>query len=129
MSEHKFAEAFMLMTYACPCGHREVIWNSRNGVTPFGMGCPSCGKTTLQHINWGGDVYAPDHKLHQHQRYWRDGTPDEAEKIMRRRLKSAEGTQWEASAEVAAELIKGARDGNDEFQPGWPMIDTNEARP
>jgi len=32
--QHRHAEAFKLMIYACSCGHRETIWNSRDGVTP-----------------------------------------------------------------------------------------------
>jgi len=40
---HRHVEAFCLMHYACDCGHHEVIWNSRDGVTPFTAPCPSCG--------------------------------------------------------------------------------------
>jgi hypothetical protein len=128
MTEHKFGEAFMLMTYACKCGHREVIWNSRNGVTPFGMSCPSCGNPSLQHIGWKGDIFAPDHKLHQYQRFWRDGTPDEAESIMRRRIESMRD-KYPCPPEREAELIKSAREGNEEFWPGWPMIDWRKPSP
>lgn len=123
--KHSHGEAFMLMTYACKCGHQEVVWNSRDGVTPFGMGCPSCGRASLQHVNWKGDVYAPGHKLHRHQRFWRDGTPDEAEQIMRRRIEKSKGTAYECPPDHAAELIKSARDGIDEFRPGWPMLESN----
>lgn len=129
MSEHTFGEAFKLMTYACACGHQEVVWNSRNGVTPFGMTCPSCGQASLQHINWRGDVHAPEHKLHRGQRFWRDGTPDEAETIMRRRLEKSKET-YPCPPEVAERLIAEARDGtSDEFRRGWPMIDICGDRP
>ena len=32
---HNHKEAYMLMNYRCECGHHELIWNSRDGVTPF----------------------------------------------------------------------------------------------
>jgi hypothetical protein len=123
MSTHK--EAFCLMWYACKaCGHRERIWNSRDGVTPFGCNCPSCNGT-LNHVEWHNDTPAPDHKLIPGQRFWRDGTPDEAEAIMRRRIEKAKGTQWEAGPETVAQLIKAARDESDEseFRKGWPVLD------
>lgn len=119
----RHGEAFMLMNYACRCGHREVIWNSRDGVTPFGLDCPSCGETSLRHVDWKNDQYAPGHKPYRDQRFFRDGTPDEAEAIMRRRIKLCEGGPFECTPEYAAELIKSAREGNSEFQKGWPMVD------
>ena len=67
---YNHAEAFCLMNYACPCGHREVIWNSRDGVTAFGCGCPSCGKPTLTHTQFHRDHPAPGHKPHYGQRMW-----------------------------------------------------------
>ena len=118
-------EAFALMWYACRCGHRECIWNSRDGVTPFSMPCPSCHGTNLQHVDWHADVCAPDHKLRSGQKFWRDGTPDEAEAIMRRRIDQSRGGKWEPTPEVATAIIKSAREGgNDsEFRRGWPTLD------
>ena len=38
------AEAFMVLYYGCnSCQKIEAIWNSRDGVTPFTIGCPHCG--------------------------------------------------------------------------------------
>lgn len=37
-------EAYLLMNYRCECGHHELIWNSRDGVTPFTLSCPNCGQ-------------------------------------------------------------------------------------
>ncbi|MEY9718820.1 hypothetical protein ABIA22_001310 [Sinorhizobium fredii] len=126
---HVHAEAFMLMTYGCGCGHRETIWSSRDGVTPFGMDCQSCGKPELRHVEWQRDVYAPDHELHRGQRFWRDGTPDEAEAIMRRRIESMKH-QFPLSQERAEALIKSVREGGEgEFQKGWPMLGRNDAAP
>lgn len=106
---HQHGEAFMLMNYACQCGHREIIWNSRDGVTPFATGCPDCGECKLQHVDWGRDVYAPDHALHHGQQYWRDGTPDEAEAIMRDRIVRLRSS-YPVGPEREAELIRIARD-------------------
>lgn len=58
---HQHAEAFVLMTYESDDGaERVTVWNSRDGVTPFVVTLPS-GREA-RHINWGGDVYAPDHQ-------------------------------------------------------------------
>lgn len=79
-------EAFALMWYACPCGHRERIWNARPGVTPFAMGCPSCGKPSLTHVDWGRDERKEDHKPHFGQRVWIDMTLERARTRARRHL-------------------------------------------
>ena len=123
MVEHDHGEAYKLMGYRCACGHQETIWNSRDGVTPFSLGCPSCGQMTLQHINWRRDIFAPNHKLHRGQRYFRDGTSDEAEKIMCRRIERMTGLH-PLSPDEAQNLIAKARSGElSEFQRGWPMLD------
>ena len=119
-------EAFMLMWYACKCGLRERIWNSRDGVTPFGCGCPSCGGV-LEHVNWALDEFAPKHKLIPGQRFWRDGTADEAEAIIRRRIKQLKD-RYPLEKEDEERLIAECRNGkNHEFHPGWPWLDTATA--
>lgn len=48
-------EAYHLMQYKCDtCGVRSLIWNSRDAVTPFSVGCPCGGERN--HINWQSDV-------------------------------------------------------------------------
>lgn len=117
-------EAYCLMWYGCRCGHCERIWNSRDGVTPFAMVCPSCGKDTLSHVVWSSDTPAPDHKLHPRQRFWRDGTKEEAVAIMRARIDSCKGTQFEVKTqERVDEILASIDDATGEFQPGWPMLD------
>ncbi|MBK8199192.1 MAG: hypothetical protein IPK75_12585 [Acidobacteria bacterium] len=112
------------MKYRCDeCGHQEVIWNSRDGVTPFSMGCPSCGGLSLLHCDFRGDVYAPGHALNRGQRFWRDGTPEEAEAIMRRRFEMMRA-EYPIAPERAEEIVRQIRDGTcTEFRPGWPTID------
>ena len=58
---HRHKEAFCLMNYQCEkCYAVEVVWNSRDGVTPFIIGCQRCDGS-MQHINWDADRYDPDH--------------------------------------------------------------------
>lgn len=119
---HKHGEAFMLMWYGCKCGHRERIWNSRDGVTPFGIGCPSCGEIA-NHINWGLDEYAPDYKPKHGQRFFRDGTVGEAVTIMERRIESMK-EQYPLEPGQREEIMREVREtGGGEFQPGWPTVD------
>jgi hypothetical protein len=77
----------------------------------------------MLHVDWGSDLYAPDHKLLDGQGFWRDGTPDEAEVIMRRRIEQMRD-KYPCTPAKEAELIKMARsEGNEgEFQKGWPML-------
>lgn len=125
-SKYRHGEAFALMWYACECGHRERIWNSRDGVTPFGCTCPSCGKI-MRHPDFKLDEHAPDHQLRRGQSFWRDGTADEAEAIMRRRIASM-AKSYPCSPEKEAELVRNAREGSEgEFQKGWPMMDVHNA--
>lgn len=123
---HTHGEAFMLMWYRCEiCGHTERIWNSRDGVTPFGVGCPSCGRI-MQHHNWQYDKYRPNHKLHRGQRFFRDGTPDEAEAIMRQRIESMR-EQYPLEPGEEERLISACRNGDEtEFRKGWPMLDIHD---
>lgn len=78
------SKAHALMWYACPCGHRERIWNSRTDGVPFTTDCPSCGNSTLQHLNVGRDLVAPNHRPNDGQRVFVDMTRDQAEVIVAR---------------------------------------------
>lgn len=56
MFEHK--EAFCLMQYQDEVtGEIEVIWNSRDAVTPFGLTSRQGNQCT--HVNWPQDICAP----------------------------------------------------------------------
>ena len=84
---HFHLEAFCLMWYRCDrCQHMERFWNSRDGVTPFGTQCPSCGDRSLHHVYFGSDQYAPDHKPPAGQKVWIDMTRERAEQIVRQRI-------------------------------------------
>ena len=59
-----------LMHYQCrDCGKIEVLWNSRDRVTPFMMDCLKCAGT-MQHV--GIDIDAPKHVPHRGQRVFID---------------------------------------------------------
>lgn len=123
--DHIHAEAFMLMTYQCEkCGHVERIWNSRDGVTPFCITCGVCKAVggTSRHINWGNDEYIPGHKLTLGERYFRDGTPDEAEAIVRSRIELF-GKEFPRPEEDFERMVQDARSGaSPSFEKGWPKL-------
>lgn len=83
MTEYKHKEAFALMHYVCvSCEHHEIIWNSRDGVTPFCMTCPSCGEPGgLAHKWFNLDRCAPGHKPYRGQRMWVNMTLEKARAI------------------------------------------------
>jgi hypothetical protein len=79
LAEYKHMEAFRLMTYRSDDGtEEELIWNSRDGVTPFVIRLRS-GKTAT-HVNWTNDRRIPDHQLKHGDRYF--GGPPEQPKLM-----------------------------------------------
>lgn len=82
---HDHPEAFCLMKYRADDGSvEELIWNSRDGVTPFVITMQN-GKPGT-HINWHEDVYAPGHQLKPGERYFADLTPERALKYAQRNI-------------------------------------------
>lgn len=80
MSKYSHKEAFCLMKYACSaCKASEVIWNSRDGVTPFSVPCriTSC-KGVMSHVDWHLDYPKKNVELHKGQRYFVTLTADRA---------------------------------------------------
>lgn len=106
-------EAFCLMWYACKtCGHQERMWNSRDGVTPFGMQCPSCGDSEMFHDRWQEDKFAPDHKPHDGQRVWVDMTLERAQQYADARIANATVQGFTVSASRRQRIIDSIyRDG------------------
>lgn len=126
--QYQHAEAFCLMWYACGCGHRERIWNSRDGVTPFGgVGCTSCARPQLRHVNWALDERAPDHRLTIGQRYFRDGTADDAVAIVEDQVARAAASGHPIPDDIADMLRAHARAQTGEWRAGWPKVDTWDA--
>lgn len=52
-------EAYCLMKYASKAGAIEWLWNSRDGVTPFGIG-PASDDNAMLHADWHEDSFAPN---------------------------------------------------------------------
>jgi len=105
---HRHPEAFNLMHYGCErCGHHEIIWNSRDGVTAFGTRCPSCNAPNLTHVRFDLDRYAPDHVPFKGQRVWTTMTKEQATEIAISRIAAqrAMGRNVEMSAADKVSLV------------------------
>lgn len=117
------------MWYACSCGHRELIWNSRDGVTPFGgVPCTSCGGDGLtgglNHVDWRLDEIVPGYVLNIGQLFFRDGNSEDAVGIINRRISAFELAGRKIPGGVATTLLREAQDQTgDEWRPGWPVVD------
>jgi hypothetical protein len=121
---HQHVEAFMLMQYGCKaCRFVEIIWNSRDGVTPFAITCRQCGAAAT-HIRWNEDEYAPSRLPSPGERVFRDGSPMEAEEIVRRRIAAAEAHGYAVRPDIEEIMLREARtaDPMGEFAPGWPKL-------
>jgi hypothetical protein len=101
-----YAEAFALMQYRCEkCGAREVIWNSRDGISPFSVECQACDGL-MQHVDWNRDRRAPDYRPGPEQRVFANVTRERAAECARQRVESAVGTQYEIAAEEREAFVE-----------------------
>jgi hypothetical protein len=84
-------EAYCVMRYCCKaCNRIEIIWNSRDGVTPFAVPCKTCSKEAV-HENWNLDERVVDYKPLPRSRVFID-TPKEIHDFL---LRSRINRQWE----------------------------------
>jgi hypothetical protein len=114
--KYNHAEAFKLMTYKCEsCHYEERIWNSRDGVTPFGINCPKCNLATSRHINWQWDEYLPEYIPVRGQRVFVD-MPESMKLVFARRrafqapdkfLKERGISREELTASILEEMHEG----------------------
>lgn len=117
--EMNHAEAFCLMTYKCDsCKKEEGLWNSRDGVTPFIIGCKHCGGEAV-HINFKADKFVPNYTPFVGQRIFVDMTEKTMIEIAEKRFEQAKGTPYEISLENKDEFVKSFLSG---FQDGTPDI-------
>lgn len=135
MTRHAHAEAFNLMIYRCDRGHEERIWNSRDGVTPFIIDCRYCENAEAVHHDWNRDQYLPTYHLTAGDRFFRDGTIEEARSILRNRFArhreqlvdifgmgiTSTALRGRTVEEVIDDILA---EHPSEFRAGWPMIDT-----
>jgi hypothetical protein len=70
------------------------------------------------HAEWTRDEAAPSHKLHRGQRFFRDGTAEDAVRIIERRL-----ALYPAPPDIAKKLLDDARAQTGEWTKGWPFIE------
>lgn len=67
--KYKYKAAFALMIYRCAvCEHTEIIYNSRDGATPYETPCPVCNPyqrpsgNMLDHVAHDADRQVSDFK-------------------------------------------------------------------
>jgi len=121
--EYNHIEAYCLMTYRCQdCGFEEVLWNSRDGVTPYGTNCPRCGSMEMLHVDWSKDKYAPSHIPEPGQGIWIDIPESLRGAAARVRIACFEGTEFELEpgTERWAQVFAGLVD--DTFRPDSPWL-------
>ncbi len=127
---YNHAEAYRHMQYACPEGHVMEIWNSRDGVTPFMVQClhPGC-EAISQHVRWNEDREDPTYQLQPGDWYFRNGTDQDAERVLHYRIQGKPidlDFMARMGAETVDELIQKIIQNPgplNEFRPGWPILD------
>ena len=120
--EYKYKEAFCIMTYKCKdCGAEEIIWNSRDGVTPFGINCVAC-KGQMDHVRWNEDKCVPNYYPRSGERVFIDLTLEAFVIYQRRKIcmlwchgNYPMSERWKTKEEALVALVK-------DFQPGSPDI-------
>jgi hypothetical protein len=103
-------EAFCLMQYATDDGFLvEILWNSRDGVTPFGI--TSKDGRPMKHVHWDKDDCMPGFKPKPGMRIFVDATE---ELVKPRLLEYVEkifsdhgGGYWKTREEAYAALLPG----------------------
>lgn len=77
-------EAYCVMKYRDTAGNEELIWNSRNGVTPFGI--RSRQGFDAVHVDFHEDRYDPYHLVQLGERVFVTMTMEHARQIARKRV-------------------------------------------
>ncbi len=104
---YNHGEAFCLMKYVCKgCGFQEILWNSRDGVTPFGISCERCHGHNMLHDAWQLDTFEPKYIPVPGQRIFIDLTREVMAEVVKKRLESARGTKYERPEEEWPEIIE-----------------------
>jgi hypothetical protein len=93
---HVQVEAFCMMKYQSDAGEVEFIWNSRDGVTPFGVRLKSGSEA--RHVEWQRDQYLPNYVPEVGSRIFVDYTPLEA--------RATADRQYDRWAEAHPEFVK-----------------------
>lgn len=89
MNQYLHKEAFCEMSYVCEkCGTGERLWNSRDGVTPFMIGCSKQNCDGLmQHVNFWDDLVVFEPRVSRGvNRCFVDMTLDKAKQLAEQRF-------------------------------------------
>jgi hypothetical protein len=122
MMTYQHAEAFCLMKYRSDDGtEEELIWNSRDGVTPFVITLRSGKRAT--HVDWQDDQCQPDRKPQPGDRIFIDMTEEELRTLVTQRVDEWLGSserdevlQAFGSREQAIDHLMG------DYRPGTPNL-------
>jgi len=118
----KHPEAFCLMNYECKqCNKTITIWNSRNGVTPFGIDCRWCEGGIMQHVHFGCDKYSPFHLPNIGDLVFADQTEEGYREVIRKRADHF----WNQDAYGCQQKYKSVEDMAEQlydFKEGQPTV-------
>lgn len=119
---HLYAEAFCLMKYQTDAGEVEMVWNSRDGITPF---CIRIDGEMANHVEWARDQYLPNYVPEVGSRIFVDLTPDRARETAEKRIAYLEKDQPQMVQEMLdrLELTRAglvATVAFDELKAFWP---------
>lgn len=121
-NEYLHAEAYCLMKYKCEnCDTIEIIWNSRDGVTPFITICQKCA-SGMKHIDWQNDKCVPNHVPQPGDRIFIDNIPE----VVRIYIRMKVARLWNHPTVPMKEHFKTQEDAvlqlTNDFQPGQPYL-------
>lgn len=108
ISKYNQVEAYCIMTYQCEnqaCGKEERIWNSRDGVTPFTIGCRYCGGMA-SHVRWNEDRRVVNYKPKPGERIFINMTEEMARVLAEKRVDQFKGTPYERTGQERDETIE-----------------------
>lgn len=110
MISYKHKEAFCLMQYRSDDGtEAEVLWNSRDGVTPFCI--TSRNGKQMRHVEWRNDRCDPGFKPSSGMRIFVDATEDLVRESLMRYVEKIftehDGGYWETRSDAYIALLPG----------------------
>lgn len=116
-------EAFCIMEYHCKkCNKSEKIWNARDGVTPFMLGCKCGGE--MRHINWHGDKREVEHIPQDGERIFITLPKEIHDIYMRKRIEA----MWEQGSYPMKDHFGSKQEAfkrlSETFEQGQPFIMT-----
>ena len=110
-TKYKHREAFCLMLYRSKDGsEEETLWNSRDGVTPFGIESRTTGNM-LYHDEWNKDKATPDFQPPSGMRVFVDSTEElvtpKLNEYVEKIFTEHNGGYWETREDAFRALLPG----------------------